>query len=424
MVSVLFIAFALFLLIGLPIAVAIGGSSFVFALLAEINPIVGLQKIVAGVDNTAFLAIPMFILAGDIMQAGNLSKRLINVANSFIGHINGGLAVVTVLTSMFFGAISGSAIATAASIGKIMHFEMVSRGYDESYSSALIAAASPLGMLVPPSILMVVIGVVSKTSIASLLIGGIGAAVVYALALIIYAVIIAKKRGYRGSEKASAKEKWNTFKEAIWALGAPVILLGGIFSGIFTPTEAAVVAVIYCMIIAIFVYKDVKFKDLPAIFLTSVKTTATLMFIVACASFFGYIIAYTQVSQHMVNFLINNISNPTLLLLTINLFLIILGCFMESMAIIIIVVPMILPLVSYMGLDYIHFGVMVLTNIAIGNITPPLGVCLYTVSGVTNLSIEKVVSGIKMPIIALVIALLIITFVPSVSTLLPQLMMK
>ncbi len=424
MVSALFILLALFLLIGLPIAVAIGGSSFVFTLIADMNPIVGLQSIVSGVDNTAFLAIPMFILAGDIMQEGNLSKRLINVAYSFIGHINGGLAVVTVLTCMFFGAISGSAIATAASIGMIMYPEMVARGYDEGFSAALISAASPLGMMVPPSILMVVVGVVSNTSIAALLIGGIGAAVVYGAALIIYSVIVAKKRGYKGAEKATGKERIAALKEGVWALGAPVILLGGIFTGMFTPTEAAVVAVVYCMFVAIFIYKDVKISQLPAIFLKSVKTTATLMFIVACASFFGYLVAYTQVSQKIVGFLLGVISSPVLLLLAINLFILILGTFMESMAILIIVIPMILPLVPHLGLDFVHFGVMVLTNIAIGNVTPPLGICLYTVSGVADISIEKIVGAIKMPLVVMIIALMIITFVPSVTTFLPQLMIK
>lgn len=424
MVSALFILLALFLLIGLPIAVAIGGSSFVFTLIADMNPIVGLQSIVSGVDNTAFLAIPMFILAGDIMQEGNLSKRLINVAYSFIGHINGGLAVVTVLTCMFFGAISGSAIATAASIGMIMYPEMVSRGYDEGFSAALISAASPLGMMVPPSILMVVVGVVSNTSIASLLIGGIGAAVVYGAALIIYSIVVARKRGYKGAEKATGKERIAALKEGVWALGAPVILLGGIFTGMFTPTEAAVVAVVYCMFVAIFIYKDVKISQLPSIFLKSVKTTATLMFIVACASFFGYLVAYTQVSQKIVGFLISTISSPILLLLAVNLFILLLGTFMESMAILIIVVPMILPLVPHMGLDFVHFGVLILTNIAIGNVTPPLGICLYTVSGVADISIEKIVGSIKMPLVVMIIALLIITFVPSVSTFLPQLMIK
>lgn len=418
-VTLFFITTAVLLLIGVPIAIAIGASSLLYILMGGIQQLIAVQKLFAGINSVALLAIPFFILAGDLMNTGGIAKRLVRLANAFIGNMTGGLGVVTILGCMFFAAIAGSGVATAAAMGAIMIPAMVNNGYDKGFATSIVASASPIGVIIPPSITFVIYGVLTGTSIADLYLAGIPAGVIVGLALMSVNFYYSKKYGYRGvsqdgmTKAEKNRERLIAFKEALWALGTPIILIGGVFGGIFTPTESAVVAVVYALFVGIFIYKDMKFSDVPRIFLNSSKTAAKIMFIIANASLFAYVLTYERIPQMLVTSLLNVTSNKLLIILLINLILLVAGTFMETSAILIIMVPLLMPVLSQIGMNLTHFGIIITVNTAIGLLSPPFGVCLFTSSTVSKVPIEVLSRKVLPFMLAAIVALMIITYLPQ-----------
>jgi len=414
MVSVFFIIAVVLLIIGAPIGITIGSASLVYIIVTGIEPMIIIQRLFSGVNVAALLAIPFFILAGDLMNSGGIAKRLVKLANAFVGKFTGGLGMVTIMSCMFFAAISGSGVATAAAMGAIMIPEMVKSGYDRSLASSIVASASPIGVIIPPSISFILYGVITQSSITDLYLAGIPAGFIMGLALIVTTYFISKKKGYVGSNtKVSNREKWLAFKDATWALGTPLILIGGVFGGIFTPTESAVVAVVYAIIVGVFIYKDMKPKDLYNIIVNSSKMTAKIMFIIANATLFAYVLSYERIPQKIVESFSNITSSPIIVMLLINIILLVAGTFMETTAIMIILVPLLWPVAQLIGINVVHFGIIVTVNTAIGLMTPPFGVCLFTTASVGKVSVEKLSKEVLVFLGVMLAVLMFITYVPQ-----------
>jgi len=413
--KILFFVSAIFLLIiGLPIAYTVGLSSVIYVLLTGITPQIIIQRLFTGINNTALMAIPFFILAGELMNRGGIARRLVRLANVLVGDIHGSLAIVTVIGCMFFAAISGSGVATAASMGTILIPAMLKNGYDKGFATSVVATSSPIGVIIPPSISFITFGVLTGTSITDLYLAGIPAGVIMGLLLMLYAYIVSRRKNYRGNvSKSTAKEKLTAFKDALWALGAPVILLGGVFGGIFTPTESAVVAVIYALIVGIFIYRDMTPKEAIDVFLRSAKIAAKIMIIISCATLFAYILTYERIPQGIVESVSNLTDNKFVILLIVNIILLVAGTFMETGAIIIITVPLLMPLMTKIGIHPVHFGIILTVNTAIGLVTPPFGVCLFTSASVGNIAVEKLSKKVLFPIFVMLFGLAIITYFPQ-----------
>jgi len=414
LISLFFILALVLLAIGAPIAMAVGVPSLIYILAAGIQPMIIAQRLFSGVNVLALMAIPFFILAGNLMNSGGIAKRLVNLANIFVGRFTGGLAIVTIVACMFFAAISGSGVATAAAMGAIMIPEMVKHGYDKSFASTVVASASPIGVIIPPSITFILYGVMTSSSIADLYKAGIPSGIYVGLALIIVAVIMSKKRGYHGIyQRYTLLEVVMLFIDALWALGTPVILIGGVFGGWFTPTESAVIAVVYSIIVGLFIYKEMKITELPVIFLQSAKTTANTMFIIANATLFAYVLSYERIPQKIVEGFTGFSQNVYVVLLVINMILLVAGTFMETTAIMIILVPLLWPVAQNLGVNVVHFGLIVTVNTAIGLMTPPFGACLFATSAVSRVPVEKICRDVLPFILAAIIVLMFITYVPQ-----------
>jgi len=414
MTTLFFCLAIVFLVIGMPIAVTIGLSSAIYVLLNHITPVIVIQRLFTGINNVALLAIPFFILAGDLMNTGGIAKRLVRLANAFIGDRYGSLAIVTVIGCMFFAAISGSGVATAAALGTILIPEMLNNKYDKRFAASVVATASPIGVIIPPSISFVVYGVLTGTSVTDLYLAGIPAGIIIGLLLILWCYLESRKKGYRGAiAKATGAEKLAALKDSVWALGTPVILIGGVFGGIFTPTESAVVAVVYALIVGLFIYREMTWKDVLRTFLGSAKMAAKIMFIISCATAFAYVLSYERIPQKIVAGVIGLTDNKFLILMIVNVLLLIAGTFMETSAILIIMVPLLMPLMSKIGVDPVHFGIIATVNTAIGLVTPPFGVCLFTAASVGKVPVEQLSKSVLKPILWMIVGLLIITYVPQ-----------
>lgn len=372
MTAVLFISMVILLILGVPIAFVLVGSS-ALALVADggANLSIIIQRMFSGTGSFTLLAIPFFVLAGNLMSAGGISRRLVNLCNSFLGHIPGGLAMVAVATCAFFAAISGSSAATATAVGAIIIPEMLKHKYDRNFAAATIASSAELGVIIPPSIGLIQYGV--------------------------------------------AAEKVQSFKEAILAILMPVIILGGIYSGFFTPTEAAVVAVFYGLVVGVFVYREIK------IFYDSVITMATVCLIMSVSTIFGWILAREQVPQALAQTFLSISSSKYVFLILINIMLLIVGCFCEAGAAMVILAPLLAPIAQTLGIDLIHFGIIMMTNLAIGMMTPPVGVNLYVVCDSAKVKIEGMMKYLMIYFGVLVVDLMIVTFVPPLSLLIPGL---
>ncbi|MDV2685245.1 TRAP transporter large permease [Alkalihalophilus lindianensis] len=414
---VLFASFALFLFLSVPIGIALGLATLVTILYSGSIPVEFLvQGLITSVDSFPLMAVPFFILAGEIMGKGGISNRLFLFANSIVGNKTGGFAIATIITCMFFAAISGSGPATVAAIGGIMIPAMVRQGYDKKFATALVAAAGSLGVIIPPSIPMVIYGVVGSASIGDMFIAGIIPGVLVGMGLMIYAYFHSKKKGYVGSpEKTSLKNILRSAWEAKWALLIPVIILGGIYGGIFTPTEAAVIAVVYGLIAGLLLYRELKIKDLPRVFADAALTTSTVLIIVGSATAFGRLLTIEQIPNQVAEAMLAISENPIVLILLITVLLLIVGCFMDTLAAIIILTPILLPIAVNLGYDPIHFGIIMVVNLAIGFITPPLGVNLFVGSGISGLSIETLSKAIIPFFVAMLATLLLIVFIPELS---------
>ncbi len=416
----LFTSFALLLTFAVPIGIALGLSVMIALLIDGAMPLEFLMKeLTTSVNSFPLLAIPFFILAGEIMGRGGISRRLINVAESLVGSVVGGTALTAIVTCMFFAAISGSGPATVAAVGGIMIPAMVSKGYDRKFATAVVASAGSIGVIIPPSIPMVMYGVSGSVSIGDMFIAGILPGILVGIGLMVYSYYYSKKNGYLGNGKKISihhilKEIWN----AKWSLLIPVIILGGIYGGIFTPTEAAAVAVLIGFIIGVFFYRELKLKELADIFIESALMTATILIIVGTATAFGKLLAMEQIPNKIADGFLSISSNPTVVILLIIFLLLIVGCFMDTIAAIIILTPILLPVATLVGFDPIHFGIIMIVALAIGFITPPVGVNLFVGAGISGLSLEALSKAIFPFIIAMIIVLLIIVFIPALSLIL------
>lgn len=410
------ILFALFI-ISVPIAIALGLASVLFLIIMSDIPLITLpQRLFASLDSFPLMAAPFFILAGKLMEHGGISERLVDFAKSLVGQVKGGLAHVGIIGCMFFAAISGSASATTAAIGSILIPAMVKAGYDRNFATAVHAAGGTTGIIIPPSVPMVLYGVAAGASVSSLFIAGILPGIMIGLSLIAYTFFVAGRRGYgRDLEKTSLKKIWQSFKKAGLAIIMPVIILGGIYGGYFTPTEASVVAVVYGFIVGTFVYKQIKWKEMREILVSSVVTTSVILLIIGTAGLFGMVLTREQVPQNVANFISGMDASPVIILLIINLLLLIVGTFMETIAAIIILTPILLPLATSIDLDPVHFGVIMIVNLSIGLITPPVGVNLFVGARIGNTTFEGLARAILPFIIILIVNVLIISYVPSIS---------
>nr|WP_206699261.1 TRAP transporter large permease [Brevibacillus agri] len=412
----MFLTLLVLLIINVPIAVALGLSVVVaFIVEGNIPLLVVIQKMFNGTDSFPLMAIPFFLLAGKLMETGGISARLIRFANTIVGNLPGGLAIVAVLGCTFFAAISGSSAATTAAVGGILIPHMVKKGYDVRFSSALHAAGGTIGVMIPPSVPMVLYGVAASTSINDLFIAGIGPGILVAISLIIYAYWVSKKQGWGGGEKHSAKEIWQAFKDAILAILMPVIILGGIYGGVFTSTEAAVVAVVYGLVVGLFVYREIKWRDLGEIFNSAASMTAVIMLIIATANAFGFLMTRENIPQEIAQFMLGITDSTIITLLIINILLLILGTFMETAVTIILLTPILLPIIHTLGIDPVLFGVIMVVNSAIGMLTPPVGINLLVAGNIAKLSNTEIEKAAIPFLILLCVDLMLITYIPEIS---------
>lgn len=421
--TILFASFALLLVLGAPIAICLGVSSVAAMLVQGAGrPLVTImsslpQLFAASTSKFVLLAIPFFILAGNIMEKAQISKKLIRLAETCVGHTKGGLAIVCVIVACFFAAISGSGPATVAALGLVLIPGMIRSGYSPAFSAALMGCAGAIGVIIPPSITFVVYGSIADTSIGDLFKAGVVPGLIMGAALIITALLIGRKTELKSLPKASARERWLAFKDAFWGLLMPFIILGGIYGGIFTPTEAAAVAVVYGLIVGLFIYKTIKLKDLFDLIIDSASTTATVMFITAAASLFAYVLTRARLDVAISNGLVNLSGGSTVVFfLIVNVILLIAGCFLDSTSALYIFTPLFVPVAQALGIDLIHLGVVMIVNLAIGLFTPPVGVNLYVACGVAKVDLKQISKAVIPLLIASLIVLLIITYIPQIST--------
>jgi len=420
---ILFVSFLVLLLMNVPIAITLGLSSLV-ALLAEgIDPIIVPMNVYASTSKFVLLAIPFFILGGNIMERVGISRRLIVLAEKFVGHLKGGMAIVCVLVACFFAAISGSGPATVAALGMIIIPAMIKTGYSPEFSSALMASSGAIGVIIPPSITFVVYGSIAGASIGTLFIAGVIPGILVGLGLVVVALVIGKKLDLKTSEKASFKERMIALKDAFWGLMMPVIILGGIYGGIFTPTEAAAVSAVYGLFVGLFIYRSINVKELYQILVDSTSQTAVVMLITATASLFAWVITVSGIGAAITALFINVSGGSTIIFfIIVNVILLIAGMFLDSTSALFIFTPLFLPVAKVLGIDLIHLGVVMIVNLAIGLVTPPVGVNLYVACGIGNINLTRI-SKAAIPLLLVSLGILLaITYVPQISLLLPGLM--
>lgn len=420
MILLLIISLAVFVSISLPIGISLGLSTVIALIfMTDIDTVMVAQTAFASLDSFTLMAIPFFMLAGNFMRYGGISKRLLDLADHIIGFVTGGLGAVTTLTCMFFAAISGSGPATVSAIGSFMMPAMKEKGYDPGYSAALTAAAGTIGVVVPPSIPFVIYGVVTGTSIGSLFLAGIIPGILMGLALMVTNYRTAKKNGWLGSgQRPKLRSVGKATKNAFWALMSPVIILGGIYGGIFTPTEAAAVSCVYTFVIGKFVYKELDMKKLMDCLKDTVLLAGATSFMIGLSSGFAFLLTMKQVPNTVAEALLSVSDNKIVILLIINVFLLIIGCFIDNISSCTILAPILLPVVVALGVDPIHFGIIMTMNLAIGFITPPYGANLFIASAVGNTPMESIIKRVWPLILTIVVVLLLTTFIPGLSMLL------
>ncbi len=419
------ITFFILLCLTVPIGVSIGMSIIVYFLLFNTQPISFLcQNMFTACDSFPLMAIPFFVAGGALMSNGGITKRLVDLADACIGHISGGFAMVTAICCAFFGAISGSAPATVAAIGGLMVPAMIERGYDKGFSLAIIATSGCLGVIIPPSIPMVIYGTTTGASVGTLFIAGIGPGLLFCFALCLYSYLVAKKKGWKGNgKKFSIKRVGVELKNAVWALLAPLIILGSIYGGFCTPTEAAAICIVYALLIGFFVYRELDMKTMLNSFWDGALTTGTILIIVGTGTTLGRVLTVAQVPQLVVNGILGISDNPIIILLLLNLILLIVGCLMETLSAIMILGPILYPVAAAAGMGLEHFGIMMVVNLAIGFCTPPVGVNLFVAAGLReDVSFMSLVRH-ALPIIGVLLAVqLVITFCEPLVMTIPRLM--
>ncbi len=421
--GLLFSVFLSLIAIGVPIAFSLMfASAAVVVVQGDIPLMLVAQRFFTSNDSFPLMAIPFFMLAGEIMSAGGASRKLVNLASVFVGWITGGLAMVVTLTGMFFAALSGSSAATTAAIGSILIPSMKEKGYDNEFTAAIVAAAGTTGIVIPPSITMVVFGVATQTSITKLFTGGILPGILMGVSMMAVTYFQSKKRGYLGEPRKNTKEKAVILRDGLWALLMPIIILGGIYGGIFTATESAVVAVLYGLLIGLFVYKELDIKKLPQIMLKAITGSAGVLIIMNAAGLFSWILTSNQIPQKIAFAIASFSTNKYLIMLLVNLLLLFVGTFLNASAAVIILAPILLPILTKVGYDPVFVGVIMVVNMAIGCITPPVGVDLFVAQTISGVSIERITKAVLPMIGILLIDLLILIFVPQIILFLPSLM--
>ncbi len=418
--SICLTLFVILLFTGLPLYVNLGLTSFLYIFMSGDNPMVVVQRITQAANSFTMLACPFFILMGNFMNTSGVTRKLFRFANTIVGTVPGGMGHANIICSMLFAGMSGTAVADAGGLGNIEIEAMREVGYDDDFSCAITAASAVLGPIIPPSLPMVILCVTVSASTGRAFVGGFGPGVVLAISLGIMVTYYAKKRNYPRNPRPSAKQVWIAFKEAFLALMAPIILLLAIYTGIVTTTEAAIVAALYSMLIGLFGYRDLKIRDIPKVMLSTCETTGVVLSIVMTANIFGYVLTVAQIPQK-ITMILTSINNKYVFLLVINLFLLFVGCFMEGTAAILILSPILFPIMLQMGVNETQAVLIIILNLMIGVVTPPVGIVLYVTSNVAKISADRVIKATLPFLIPLFITLLIVTYVPAVTTFLPTL---
>ncbi|GAL35872.1 TRAP-type C4-dicarboxylate transport system large permease component [Vibrio maritimus] len=419
-VYVLFLVFFGLLILGFPIAITLGIASMSYLVMADISLTVIPQKMFAGIDSFVLLCIGGFILAGNLMNRGNITEQIIGLSNAMLGHIRGGLGLANVSGSMLFGGVSGTAVADTASIGSVMIPGMAKSGYDKPFAAAVTAASSTIGPIIPPSVPMIIVGTLTSISVGKLFLAGAVPGLLLGVGMMATTYFISVKRGYPKEKRATLSEIVHHLRTSCWAISLTFLILIGIVGGFFTPTEASVVAALYAMIIGMFVYKGLSFRDLPKILLSTAVTTASLMLLVGLANVFGWILTSEKIPQMIASAILTISENPIIVLLIINLLLLLVGSFMETIAALIILFPTLLGVATAVGVDPVHFGIIAVLNLMIGLTTPPVGVCLFVASGIGGIPMEKVVKAIVPFLLCNLAVLLMVTYIPALSLWLPS----
>lgn len=417
MTGLLFGSFFVLMFLGVPIAVALGLAA-VIAIVAGLNSslIVTAQSMFNGINSFPLMAIPFFVLAGNLMGEGGISKKLVTFVNLLFSRVTGGLAMVAIGASMFFAAISGSCPATTAAIGGIMVPEMEQSGYDKNFAAATVAAAGTVGTVIPPSIPMVTYCVLANTSVSTLFLAGVGPGLLMGLSMMVVAYLYARKHKVPVvREKKSVREVLHICLDSMWALIMPVIILGGIYSGIFTPTEAGAVAAVYGMVVGLFIYKELRWKDIPKVVANSAVAASVIMLIMATVSTFGYVLTMARIPQAIAATLLSITTNKFVLLFLFNIVVLIAGCFLNPSAAIALLAPILLPVLTSVGINPYMIGIIFVVNMSIGMITPPVGNCLYVACNIADIKFETLVKA-SMPYLAVLVAsLLAITYIEPIS---------
>ena len=420
--------FTFFFLIGLPVAFSLGISGLISLAFMEggiekVNFTILAQRIFYGPNSFLILAIPFFLLAGKLMNTGGITERIYSFARSLVGHFKGGLGHVNVVASMIFAGMTGVATSEAAGLGVVEIKAMKDAGYDEDFAVAVAASSSCMGPIIPPSVALVVYGVLASTSVGRLLIGGVVPGVMTGIALMITVYIFAIRRDYPRDVKSNFREMRTRFSRAVWPMMTPVILIGGMLAGIFTPTEAAGVAVLYAFVLGCLVYREISFADLRRILRETAVETAVITFIVSCAMLYGWIMIRSQIPVKLAEYLMSLTTNPVAMLMILNVFFLIVGCFMETLAAMTILVPILIPMIHKLGVDPVHFGLVMVFNLVIGLLTPPFGLVLFVMARISGVPLPRIVRAVAPFYIPLFVVLLLITFYKPFVTFLPDLLM-
>lgn len=421
MTLILFIAFIILIFLGLPVAFSLGVSSIIYLVSADIPLSIAAQKTYAGIDSFVLICIPGFVLAGNLMNSGGLTKKIINFSNALLGFIRGGLGLANITASMIFAGISGTALADVASIGGIMIPAMVEEGYEPDFAVAVTASSSTVGPIVPPSLPMIIAGTLAGLSVGKLFLAGAVPGLLLGFSLMGVSYYISVKRNHPKGERNSLGFIWKSFTGAFWAIMMTVLILYGILGGVFTPTEASIIAVIYAIFVGKYIYKELKFKDIPKIIVESMRMTASIMILVGLANLFAWIMASEQIPQMIANGILSISTNKYVVILLINILLLFVGSFMETIAALVILFPILLPVATGVGMDPVQFGVMAVLNLVIGLTTPPVGVCLFVGASIGKISLLKAAKAV-LPFLAVsLIVLGLVSYVPAISLFLPNL---
>ena len=422
MIWILFAVFLISLAMGVPIAFSLGLSSFAYIFFSDIPLVIIPQKLYAGIDVFVLLCVPGFILAGNLMNKGGITERVVGFSNAMVGHIRGGLGLANIVASMIFAGISGTAVADSASLGAVLIPAMKKEGYEPEFACAVTASSSTIGPIIPPSLPMIIAGTLTGLSVAKLFIAGAVPGLLLGVGLLVVSYYISKKKNHPKGERVSWKERGRQFLGAFWALLMTFVILFGIVGGVFTPTEASVVASLYALLVGLFVYRGLTVRALPKILVDTAITTASLMVLIGLANLFGWILTSEQIPQLIANFLLTLTQNKYLILLLINILLLFVGTFMETIAALVILFPVLLKVAVGVGVDPIQFAIIAVLNLMIGLTTPPVGVCLFVTSTIGDISLGQISKAILPFLGVSLIVLLLVTYIPAISLFLPSLL--